>query len=335
MHRPRYKVHERRDIIVPENENEANSAVIKYIRQGYGLRMVIGLDCEWRRHDRPVALMQIATRGHVVLFQTCRFRNEQKIPQELAEILLNENVIKVGVNIQEDVKRIKRGFGLTVRGWVDLCCYAIGNRLLSDYFLKQLQCFEVDHCLYNHDPASVRNKRLNFMPKLGLDALVGACLCKSLKGFKRERSIKAFGNWDAWILPHEMVVYAAADAAASLDVFDVLRCQTRNEILFNETYYDQRSIRLKCLDLISKVAPPKIHMILPEYYSKKDQILGKKLVTAQKVTQSSVRLAPTATYHGGRLERRRNAENELELFMTIFLVCAMIFAFSMSLSQKL
>ena len=254
-------------IIVPEDESSMNSAIIRFIKRSFVRE--IGLDCEWQ-DDGPVSLIQIATYSYVLLFQICRFENRRVLPRELASILRDDYYVKVGVNIEEDAKRIKHRFDTLVRGWIDLRCYAIENNLLAEYLLEQLKDYESLHCTNNTSPYSVREKRLSFMPKLGLDALVGVCLGQSLKGTSQNRFIQAYGNWNSNVLSYGEKTYAAADAASSLDVFHVLQRRSRNSFETNfkfiETPYDHKQIRLDCLGLISSIAPPYVESILPHYY---------------------------------------------------------------------
>lgn len=264
-----YNVYDsRKKIIVPENWHRMDAAVIHFIRKR-AVRKV-GLDCEWT-NDSPVSLIQIATEDHVILFQVCRFRDESSLPYELGSILTDQSLVKVGVNIEEDAKRLKDGFGILVKGWLDIRCFAIGEYLLGNYLVEQLKNYESLHCANNTCPSSVKSKRLTFMPKLGLDALVGACLGKSLKASARDHLIQAFGSWNSWNLSPEDEAYAAADAAASLDVFNFLaslRFPSRS-LKYIETSYDHNQIKSDCLKLLSSMAKTAgIDSILPHYYGK-------------------------------------------------------------------
>ena len=141
-------------IIVPEDESSMNSAIIRFIKRSFVRE--IGLDCEWQ-DDGPVSLIQIATYSYVLLFQICRFENRRVLPRELASILRDDYYVKVGVNIEEDAKRIKHRFDTSVRGWIDLRCYAIENNLLAEYLLEQLKDYESLHCTNNTGGGSKGN----------------------------------------------------------------------------------------------------------------------------------------------------------------------------------
>ena len=258
-----YDVHEGRSIIVPENELHLNSTIYDCIMKP-GVS-TIGLDCEWEDNG-PVALIQIATEDHVILFQVCKFAIKGLLPDLLAYMLWSEHLIKVGVNIEEDAKRIQRTFRLPVRGWIDLRCYAIRSQLLGEYLLQQLKDFEFHHCRNDTSSASMRKKRSNFMPKLGLDALAATCLGKSLI---KNSSTQIYGRWNALYLSDDEIAYAAADAASSLDIFLKLCDQNgeqKNVDRYAEVSYDHIAMRMACLDLICSVSSSEVRFLLHQYY---------------------------------------------------------------------
>lgn len=87
----------------------------------------VGLDCEWVNNDNgdssdsgfksPVALLQIATQSECILIQVCHLKSS--IPSGLKHLLENKHILKFGVGIDEDCKRL-RMFGIQVCGMVDL-----------------------------------------------------------------------------------------------------------------------------------------------------------------------------------------------------------------------
>ena len=291
--------------MVPRYEHRMNTAVIHFIVK----RNVreIGLDCEWPNNG-PVSLIQIATEDCVILFQVCRFENKHVLPRELASILKNDYYVKVGVDIEENVTRIKDRFGVSVHGWIDLRCFAIGNNLLAEHLLEQLEYHELQLCQGNMSPSSKREERLNFMPGLGLAALVGACLDKSLKGTPEDILIEAYGNWGSDKISDEEEVFAAAGAASSLDVFNVLQSLNvdgRN-LRFVEASYDHKRIRLDCLDLISSIAPDDIYSILPHYYEtmySRDVKNSSESEVEKYVEMPKTRIEPEAAAERGKPSR--------------------------------
>ena len=62
---------------------------------------------------------------------------------KLAEILMDRNIVKVGVNIEEDARRINRQFLISVGAWLDLRCFGIKYSLLGECLLQQLRDHEL------------------------------------------------------------------------------------------------------------------------------------------------------------------------------------------------
>jgi hypothetical protein len=171
-----FDVEANRRIVAPMTETDADCFIQKYIVDDNVT--LVGLDCEWKTRwaKYDVAVIQIVTDNLVFLFQTSRFRNESRLPLKLAEILMDRNIVKVGVNIEEDAWRINRQFLISVGPWLDLRCFGIKYSLLGECLLQQLQ----DHELLllgkkESSTADKKSKRTSFMPKLGLETLVAMC----------------------------------------------------------------------------------------------------------------------------------------------------------------
>ncbi|KAG4079706.1 hypothetical protein HA402_009092 [Bradysia odoriphaga] len=83
----------------------------------------LSLDCEWvpppfSPSRRPIALLQLATcQGLCLLIRLCRI---QKIPIELKRILYNSAILKVCVNIEQDVEYLHNDYHITVTNTLDL-----------------------------------------------------------------------------------------------------------------------------------------------------------------------------------------------------------------------
>ncbi|XP_068690731.1 exonuclease 3'-5' domain-containing protein 2-like isoform X1 [Montipora foliosa] len=98
--------------------------LLQYYRSQYPFRMnYLGIDCEWvntkGQVNSPVALLQIATPiCDCFLVRLCKM--EGQMPQILEEILQDKTILKFGVGIQDDVKRLSAMFGINVWGCVDL-----------------------------------------------------------------------------------------------------------------------------------------------------------------------------------------------------------------------
>lgn len=72
---------------------------------------MLGLDCEWvsTKRDHRVALLQMAGNSELcVLIRLCRM----KAPKAVREILADPTIIKFGVAIQDDAKRLWSDYGI-------------------------------------------------------------------------------------------------------------------------------------------------------------------------------------------------------------------------------
>ena len=93
---------------------------------------VIGLDCEWRPKDwkgkhepvanvHKVAVLQLASSKACIVIQLLLAINKGCIlPSELFELLSSSGVLKVGVGIFNDCRKLETDYGLVCRGLVDL-----------------------------------------------------------------------------------------------------------------------------------------------------------------------------------------------------------------------
>ncbi|KAF7306628.1 3'-5' exonuclease domain-containing protein [Mycena indigotica] len=86
-----------------------------------------GLDIEWRptyvkgQAENPVALLQLANTDTILLLHLHHIR---AIPPSLRAFLENPEIVKAGVGIQGDAKKLYKDIGLSVRGCVDLALLA-------------------------------------------------------------------------------------------------------------------------------------------------------------------------------------------------------------------
>ena len=98
--------------------------LLQFHRSKYAFKLnYIGIDCEWVNNEgqqnMPVALLQIATPlCDCFLVRLCKM--DGQMPQIVKEILEDKTVLKFGVGIQNDAKRLLEMFGIHVRGCVDL-----------------------------------------------------------------------------------------------------------------------------------------------------------------------------------------------------------------------
>ncbi|KAJ6627270.1 ribonuclease H-like domain-containing protein [Mycena sp. CBHHK59/15] len=92
-----------------------------------------GLDIEWKPNFRkgqpenPVALLQLANSGTVLLLHLCHMTH---FPKNLQAFLENPNIVKAGVGIQGDAKKLFNDCRVNIRNCVDLSLLAksVDNR---------------------------------------------------------------------------------------------------------------------------------------------------------------------------------------------------------------
>ena len=215
--------------------------------------IVIGFDLEWRpnfikgQSQNPVALLQLSTPHHAYLFQLIRWCRPPNIRSgqsnqrqaeaaealgpQLAEILLDENILKVGIGIKADVTKFLTDYGIRVGGMLDL----------SDYANERLDTSNASNANPNNDnknnnnnpsaqPASASSSFSSSSSSSSpspsvtvpgrnwsLAALVSETLRMELSKPKRVR----MSNWEN-DLTHAQQQYAALDAYVSYAIFEQL-----------------------------------------------------------------------------------------------------------------
>lgn len=164
---------------------------------------VLGLDSEWttvQGHRHKVALLQLAPNANFsVLLRLCQFSDEASgltLPQSLRDVLKDVKIIKVGVGVIDDARKLFQDYGIDVWGCLDLR-HALG-------YLPELGHF----------------------PKAGLRTLSEALLGVSPDKSWRLRC----SNWEADVLTDDQIRYAADDALLSVQIFDQM---IRNRLTFS------------------------------------------------------------------------------------------------------
>ncbi|KAJ6501715.1 ribonuclease H-like domain-containing protein [Mycena vitilis] len=86
-----------------------------------------GIDIEWKpnfikgQRENPVALVQLANSETILLLHICHMK---RFPQQLRTVLEDSNVVKAGVGIQGDAKKLYNDCSVDVRNCVDLSLLA-------------------------------------------------------------------------------------------------------------------------------------------------------------------------------------------------------------------
>ncbi|KAL1549536.1 Werner Syndrome-like exonuclease [Salvia divinorum] len=159
------------------------SAWVREINALYGgSSAVVGLDVEWRPHHIPYrsnksATLQLCINNKCLIMQL--FYMDQ-IPQSIKEFLLNPNFTFVGVEVEDDITKLRNEYGLDCSGKMDVRA-AAKARWPYRFSRPGLKDLAREICgMYMAKPLHV---------------------CRS--------------NWDARVLSEAQVEYACIDAFAS------------------------------------------------------------------------------------------------------------------------
>ncbi|XP_031632967.1 exonuclease 3'-5' domain-containing protein 2-like [Contarinia nasturtii] len=154
---------------------------------------VLGFDCEWVNKSQweggrqKVALLQFAThRGLCVVIRLCKLRY---IPSELKNILMDRNIIKVGISPSNDAQYLCQDYF----EWGDARDHIAGTLDLR-YVANVAKCYDGNISL-----AKMANRYLNVI----LD---------------KDISVRC-SDWDASNLDNAQIQYAAKDAIIAIELF--------------------------------------------------------------------------------------------------------------------
>ncbi|KIM27574.1 hypothetical protein M408DRAFT_166951 [Serendipita vermifera MAFF 305830] len=174
---------------------------------------VLGFDIEWKPNfvkgapPNPVACVQLSNEDSVIVLQVSAM---SKLPEELFTMLQNSSIVKVGVGISDDAKKLNKDWGISVRNMVDLSTLA---RSLDPYWAEEDRL----------KAEATNNPNLKAAP-VGLARLAARYLTLQLvKGKKVTRS-----NWER-PLTTAQINYAANDAAVAFDVYQRLELFQKGE----------------------------------------------------------------------------------------------------------
>lgn len=152
------------------------------------LEKIVGFDTEQKpvfnkgQKQNPIALIQIATWKKCYLFKMKYIKDVKP----LLELLSDKDIIKMGLNLQNDGKQIFDDFGIRSRSLIDL------DELLLD--------------------------------KLGTKKHIGAKKAATIflnMRIKKSKKVST-SNWENMLLTNAQVKYAAEDAAIPIDAFKAM-----------------------------------------------------------------------------------------------------------------
>ena len=180
----------------------------------------VGFDCEWNskanvcadctaafdRESSQVSLLQIAHSSIIVLIRMHCFA-PSAVPHSLRAFLSDNKILKVGVGIYYDCKKLKRSHGLNVRGWIEI------NKEFRQSVGEKQQ-------LALYDAANIQ-----FNGFASLATLCEVVLRREMQ-FKSARFEKV---WDA-TYDHAQTMYAAEDALVGFQIFEALRRVRHTEL---------------------------------------------------------------------------------------------------------
>jgi len=153
-----------------------------------GREKVLGFDTETRPSFKvgesyPPSLIQLASRDGVYIFQLSHIRAYEG----LADILGDDNRVKAGIAVADDIKKLRDLFAFDPEGFIELAGLAVS--------------------------AGIKHAGIR-----GLAALLFGCrISKSTK----------CSRWDAPMLKSEQIVYAATDAWICREIYFELRKRNR------------------------------------------------------------------------------------------------------------
>ncbi|KAL8583989.1 hypothetical protein ACOMHN_048596 [Nucella lapillus] len=173
----------RRVVYIVSTAEEWDQCFNQLLRDAEKTKM-LGIDCEWVM-KRPVALLQIASSSGVCVLVRLFKLGHAGIPQSLKTLLSDRSILKLGVAVNDDAKK-----------------------LLRDYDLKLIGCVDLRHIL----------QRVRGVYKCRSWGLQG--LAKGVLNFTLSKDFRVrCGNWEAHHLSPRQTEYAALDALVAVDIF--------------------------------------------------------------------------------------------------------------------
>ncbi|CAI5508545.1 unnamed protein product [Closterium sp. Naga37s-1] len=154
-------------------------------------KVAVGLDCEWKPTwgkgpENPCALLQLCANADVCYLFHLKFTG---VPETLRAFLKDASVVKTGVGVTEDGRKLRKDFGVEVNGLVDCSPLAQEKAVVPDG--GQM---------------------------VGLKTLTRLVLQKELAKPKRVQC----SNWEGFPLTDAQLIYASTDAFVSLRIFQEL-----------------------------------------------------------------------------------------------------------------
>jgi hypothetical protein len=173
--------------------------------------LFLGLDCEWVsfRKNSALSLLQITLNHHTLLI---RLQQLAYFPRNLADLLSDSNVLKCGVAIIEDKKKLCRDYGVEVNGCIELAA------LLSRTQFTILNENSGNHTLKSE--STLISQQLSYSL---------ATLCQKVLNSELPKDNKIVrSDWEKELTIGQ-ILYAAADAYYGYKIFEQLLKSKFNE----------------------------------------------------------------------------------------------------------
>ncbi|KNB46463.1 exonuclease [Blastocystis sp. subtype 4] len=173
---------------------------------------IIGFDAEWT-HNNPLSIVQLTFRNVNIIIQVGRM--DHLPPPSLNEMMKNQNILKTGVGIHEDIRKLLKYMIVDeVNGVVDI--------------VSSVQDRDAAHLMGHTDLKT----SLQYLTEKYLNVILNKGF-KSLNGLRVDPAIRC-GNWDEPNLNKDQIHYAASDSYYSREVFvyfyELYRKQTQDAL---------------------------------------------------------------------------------------------------------
>ena len=184
-------------LLLIDDYQQCDSAIINFLSYK---PLIIGMDCEWKpyfdnkdENKNKVSLIQLSHHKQCLLIRIQKIINDNNggIPLQLIGLLSNPSIIKTGLNLTGDAKKLYEDYQLSLRGTVELT-----------HLIKQKCKFYSSIDLNKHNI-----QRLNVLSSLLLHIEMDKC---------KEITLS---NWENPKLTDKQIQYAADDAIISYFLF--------------------------------------------------------------------------------------------------------------------
>jgi len=118
--------------------DKASGSIWKLVEKELTNAKMMGFDCEWKCNltdyeNQPTALLQVATETMVLIFDLVKLKKSAKFKTLMKEIFSNENIIKIGHTLVEDLERVNEAITDETAPFTAVSCLEVTQVYLQDY----------------------------------------------------------------------------------------------------------------------------------------------------------------------------------------------------------